>query len=64
MEFIEPDKKGFTIYSKSGCPNCLTAKKIIKENKFFLKEINYIWPFNKQTYMKKLLQFLIALAHP
>ena len=40
MEFIEPDKKGFTIYSKSGCPNCLTAKKIIKENKFFLKEIN------------------------
>jgi glutaredoxin len=40
MEFIEPNKKGFTIYSKSGCPNCLTIKKLIKENKFFLLEVN------------------------
>jgi glutaredoxin len=40
MEFIEPSKKGFTVYSKSGCPNCLTIKKIIKEQKIFLYEIN------------------------
>jgi len=40
MECIEPIKKGFTVYSKSGCSNCLTIKKIIKENNFFYLEVN------------------------
>lgn len=40
MEIIEPNKSGFTIYSKSGCPNCISVKKLIKENKFFITEIN------------------------
>ena len=40
MEFIEPSKKGFTVYSKSGCPNCLTTKKVIQQNNFFLLEID------------------------
>lgn len=40
MEFIEPSKEGFTVYSKSGCPNCLTAKKLIKDKKFLLNEVN------------------------
>ena len=40
MEFLEPTKKGFTIYSKSGCPNCVTIKKILTENCFTLYEIN------------------------
>lgn len=31
MEFIEPSKIGFTIYSKSGCPNCLKIKMLLKE---------------------------------
>lgn len=41
MEQIEePSLKGFTVYSKSGCPNCTSAKKLIKEKHFFLNEIN------------------------
>jgi glutaredoxin len=40
MEIFEPIQKGFTIYSKSGCPNCTSVKKIIKENNFFYTEIN------------------------
>lgn len=40
MEFTLPDIKGFTVYSKSGCINCITVKKFIKEKHFFLTEIN------------------------
>jgi glutaredoxin len=40
MDFIKPVKKGFTIYSKSGCPNCLTVKKILKDKNFLINEIN------------------------
>ena len=40
MEIIEPAKKGFTIYSKSGCPNCRSVKKYIKEKNFLSIEIN------------------------
>ena len=36
MEITEPNQGGFTIYSKSGCPNCTLVKKIIKEKQFFL----------------------------
>ena len=28
-----PSKNGFTIYSKSGCPNCMNVKKLLQENK-------------------------------
>ncbi len=37
---IEPEQKGFTIYSKSGCPNCTSVKKLIKDNLLFFNEIN------------------------
>lgn len=40
MEFDFPEKNGFTVYSKSGCPNCLSVKKLIKEKHFLFKEIN------------------------
>jgi len=31
MEFEEPSQKGFTIYSKSGCPNCIKIKTLLKD---------------------------------
>lgn len=40
MEIEKPNNKGFTVYSKSGCPNCMLAKKLIKEKNFFYNEIN------------------------
>jgi glutaredoxin len=40
MDFVSPNVKGFTIYSKSGCPNCTTVKKLIKNNHFLIEEIN------------------------
>lgn len=36
MSFEEPISKGFTIYSKSGCPNCRNVKNLLtKKNIFF-----------------------------
>jgi glutaredoxin len=31
MEFDKPNEKGFTIYSKSGCTNCLKTKAYLKQ---------------------------------
>lgn len=31
MEFEYPSTQGFTIYSKSGCPNCTKVKHLLKE---------------------------------
>ena len=31
MEFIKPLNSGFTIYSKSGCPNCSKIKTLLKK---------------------------------
>lgn len=33
MEFLTPKPNGFTIYSKSGCPNCVKVKNYLKEKK-------------------------------
>jgi glutaredoxin len=40
MEIEEPLKTGFTVYSKSGCPNCTKVKKLLIEKKLFFVEIN------------------------
>lgn len=40
MEIIKPNQINFTIYSKSGCPNCTSVKKILKDNNFSFTEIN------------------------
>ena len=39
-ELEEPKEKGFTIYSKSGCPNCTRIKKLLSEKKYTFVEIN------------------------
>jgi glutaredoxin 3 len=40
MEFENPSDAGFTIYSKSGCPNCLKVKALLKEKNIKFKLIN------------------------
>lgn len=40
MEFQQPFEKDFTIYSKSGCINCTSVKKLLKEKFFAFEEIN------------------------
>ena len=40
MEFEIPNENGFTIYSKSGCPNCSKTKTILKEKKIFFNVID------------------------
>ncbi len=39
MEFIKPSKTGFTIYSKSGCPDCKRAKELLS-NENNIENIN------------------------
>jgi glutaredoxin len=33
MDIIKPNEFGFTIYSKSGCPNCSKVKALLQKNK-------------------------------
>ena len=40
MEIDKPLESGFTIYSKSGCPNCLKAKALLKSKNLLLKVID------------------------
>jgi glutaredoxin len=40
MEFDKPLEKGFTIYSKSGCPNCLKAKAYLKQKNLLLNVVD------------------------
>jgi glutaredoxin len=40
MEFERPIKKGFTIFSKSGCPNCNKVKALLQEKKEYFVVIN------------------------
>ena len=40
MEIENPFKTGFTVYSKSGCPNCTKVKKLLAEKKAFFVEID------------------------
>ena len=40
MEFDKPCEKGFTIYSKSGCPNCLKVKAYLKQKNLIFTVIN------------------------
>lgn len=39
-DFIYPNEKGFTIYSKSGCINCNKAKELLKKNNLDYKVID------------------------
>jgi glutaredoxin len=40
MNIEKPVETGFTIYSKSGCPNCTRIKKTITEKKLTFIEVN------------------------
>ena len=40
MEIEEPFKTDFTVYSKSGCPNCTKVKKLLIEKKVFFVDID------------------------
>jgi glutaredoxin len=40
MEIDKPNDSGFTIYSKSGCPNCLKSKSLLKEKNLLFNIID------------------------
>jgi glutaredoxin len=40
MEFDKPSKSSFTIYSKSGCPNCLKTKSYLKEKNLIFNVVD------------------------
>lgn len=35
MDYIEPNEKNFTIYSRSGCHYCTKVKQLLKSKSFF-----------------------------
>ena len=40
MEFEKPNETGFTVYTKSGCPNCNKVKILLKEKNFVFNVID------------------------
>lgn len=40
MDFFTPLESGFTIYSKSGCPNCTKVKKLLLDKQTFFLDIS------------------------
>jgi len=40
MEIPEPETVGFTVYSKSGCPNCNKVKALLKEKNLLFKVVD------------------------
>jgi glutaredoxin len=63
MEIPEPQKGELTVYSKSGCPNCLNVKKLVKEknikfsiidcDEFILEDKEYFLSFIQQISCKE-----------
>lgn len=40
MEFEKPFDKRFTVYSKSGCPNCSKVKKLLNEKNLLFNVVD------------------------
>jgi glutaredoxin len=40
FDFEKPDTTGFTIYSKSGCPNCVKMKKLLGDKNLNFKIVD------------------------
>lgn len=40
MEFPKPQKNQFTVYSKSGCPNCSKVKQLLKDKNILVSVID------------------------
>jgi glutaredoxin len=56
MEILPQNKDNYTIYSISGCPNCIKVKKFIKSKNLLYEEINcdeYILE-NKENFIKEM----------
>ena len=59
-EYIQPQKTGYTLYSKSGCPNCTKVKHLLKsvEPANLIVDCDDYLIENKQDF----LQFIESLA--
>ena len=40
MDFFEPLKTGFTVYSKSGCYNCTKVKQLLLDKQIFFLDVS------------------------
>lgn len=40
MDYIEPNEKDFTIYSRSGCHYCTKAKQLLKSKSYFFSVVD------------------------
>ena len=69
MEFEKPSDTDFTVYSKSGCPNCSNVKKILKDKGLLFNVVdcddyiiedkeNFLW-FIKDLSQREIKQFPI-----
>ena len=61
MNFERPSKYGFTIYSKSGCPNCMKIKALLKEKYLLFNVVDCDEYLIEDKY--KFLSFLSQLAN-
>jgi glutaredoxin len=51
MEYTEPSKTGYTIYSKSGCPFCNKAKQLLKSQETLIVDCDEYLLDNKPEFL-------------
>jgi len=59
MDFETPSQTKYTIYSKSGCPNCTKAKKLIENEKPEIIDCDEYLIEDKQSFLE-FMEFLIG----
>jgi len=60
MENLEPLANEFTIYSKSGCPNCIKVKQLLKEKqiKFTVVDCDEFLLEDKDMFLQTIQTFI------
>jgi glutaredoxin len=56
MEILEPQENTFTIYSKSGCPNCIKVKQLLKNKQiiFTIVDCDEFILTDKNVFLQKM----------
>lgn len=52
IEFMEPRKKGYTVYAKTGCQYCTQVKSLLKTVEFFIIDCDPYLVANREPFLE------------